>query len=143
MEPTITCGKHLAQHADISGSRFEDVNLAGASFQDVNLANADFNDINLSHARLHNVNLSDLTVSAVQIGGSKFCCVGPPPDEHSKQARQRPVSFDNSMLCDSTFHNCDLSGVRITNCNIEGMTIDGMSVTEMIEAYRQARVKRT
>ena len=27
MEPTIKCGKHLAEHADISGSRFHDVNL--------------------------------------------------------------------------------------------------------------------
>jgi len=28
MEPTIKSGKHLAEHADLSGSRFRDVNLA-------------------------------------------------------------------------------------------------------------------
>jgi hypothetical protein len=49
MEPTIKCGRHLAEHADLSGSRFHDVNLSGA----------EFDDVNMSKARFHNMNLSD------------------------------------------------------------------------------------
>ena len=54
MGPTIECGRHLAEHADISGSRFHDVNLSGAEFDDVNLGQATF----------HNINLSDISITA-------------------------------------------------------------------------------
>ncbi len=41
------------------------------------------------------------------------------------------------MLCDSTFKNVDLSGVKIEKCNIDGMTIDGVLVTDMLAAHKQ------
>jgi len=126
MKPTILCGKHLAEHADISGS----------TFRDVNLAEAEFDDVNLSGARLHNINLSDLTVTAAQIGGSTFSCIGPPPDQEGRQERQRPVTFRNAMLCDSTFEKVDLSGVKIVNCKLDGMTIDGVPVSELMKAHQ-------
>ena len=46
-QPTINCGKHVAEHADISGSEFHDVNLAGADFNNVNMSKTRFHDINL------------------------------------------------------------------------------------------------
>lgn len=127
MEPRIKCGKHLANHANISGSKFHDVNLSGA----------DFDNVNLSNARFHNINLSDIQVSAVQIGGATFKHVGPPPDKDGNQARQRPVRFEEAMLCDSTFQKVDMSNVKIIDCNIEGMTIDGMLVTDLLKEYKR------
>ena len=127
MEPTIKCGKHLAEHADISGSGFHDVNLSGA----------DFDDVNLSQARFHNINLSDIQVSAVQIGGATFKHVGPPPDKDGNQARQRPVTFEEAMLCDSTFRKVDMSNVRLIDCDIRGMTIDGVLVTDLLKEYQR------
>ena len=129
METTIKCGKHLAEHADLSGSQFHDVNLGGA----------EFDNANLSKARFHNINLSDISVIAAQIGGAKFKHIGPPPDKDGKQERQRPVTFDEMMLCDSTFRKVDLSNVRILECDTTGMTIDGISVTDMVAAYKSRR----
>ena len=127
MEQIIKCGKYLAEHVNLSGSRFHDVNLSGA----------DFNDVNLSGARFHNINLSDIRVSAVQIGGATFKHVGPPPDKDGNQARQRPVRFEEAVLCDSTFRKVDMSNVRIIDCNIEGMTIDGILVTDLLKEYKR------
>jgi uncharacterized protein YjbI with pentapeptide repeats len=127
MEPTIQSGKQLAQCADLAGSRFENVNLAGAEFENVNL----------SQARFHDINLSDITISAAQIGGARFKHVGPPPDADGKQERQRPVTFEEMTLCDSTFRAVDLSNVRIVDCDIAGMTIDGVLATALIAAYRR------
>lgn len=127
MESTIKCGKHLAEHANISGSQFHDVNLSGA----------DFNNVNLSKARFHDINLSDIEVSAVQIGGATFKHIGPPPDKDGKQARQRPVTFEEAMLCDATFRNVDLSNVKIIDCNIQGMTIDGVLATDLLKEYKK------
>lgn len=129
MQPTIKCGKHLAECVDISGSEFHNVNLSGA----------DFDDVNLSNARFHNINLSDIQVSAVQIGGAKFKHIGPPPDKDGKQARQRPVTFEEAMLCDSIFRKVDMSNVKIIGCNIDGMTIDGVLVTDLLNEHKRRK----
>jgi uncharacterized protein YjbI with pentapeptide repeats len=129
MEPTIQCGKHLALHAKLTGSRFEDVCLGDAEFDNVSLV----------RAKLHNINLSDITVTAAQMGGAKFKHIGPPPDKDGKQERQRPITFEEMMLCDSTFRKVDLSNVKVIDCDVTGMTIDGVLVTDLIAAYNDQR----
>ena len=126
MEPTITCGKHLARNANLAGSRFEDVNLSGAEFENVNLSKATF----------HDINLSDISITAAQLGGAKFKHIGPPPDAQGRQARQRAVTFEEMTLADSTFTRVDLSNVHISQCNLEGMTIDGIPVAALVAAYK-------
>ncbi|MEZ5277294.1 MAG: pentapeptide repeat-containing protein [Opitutaceae bacterium] len=132
MEPTITCGKQYALNADLTGSRFEDVCLVEAEFENVNL----------SGATLHDINMSDITVSAAQLGGAKFKHIGPPPDEDGKQERQRPVTFEEMMLCDSIFRGVDLTNVKIVECDVAGMTIDGVLVSDLIAAYESQRKAR-
>ena len=127
MKLTITSGKLLAEHADYAESVFTDVNLARAAFENVNL----------TKVRMHNINLSDLDLSAAQIGGASFKHIGPPPTKDGKQERQRPVTFEEATLCDSTFKKVDLSNVKILDCNMEGMTIDGVLVTDLIAAYKK------
>lgn len=129
METTIKCGKHLAEHTNLSGSQFHDVNLGGA----------EFDNVNLSKAKFHNVNLSDISVTAAQIGGAKFQYIGPPPDKDGKQERQRPVTFEEMMLCESTFRKVDLSNVRMIECDTTGMTINGISVADMMAAYKSQK----
>jgi len=127
MTPTIKCGKHLAEHANIAESQFHDVNLSGA----------DFDDVNLSNTRFHNINFSDIEVSAVQMGGATFKHVGPPPGKDGHQERQRPVTFEEAMLCDSIFRKVDMSNVKIIDCNIQGMTIDGVLLTDLLMEYKE------
>jgi len=47
-------------------------------------------------------------------------------------------SFEEGMLMDSTFRQLDMSAVQIIDCNIEGMKIDGVLVTDMLKAYKRA-----
>jgi uncharacterized protein YjbI with pentapeptide repeats len=126
MEPTIQSGKHLALHAKMTGSRFEDVCLGDAEFDNVSLV----------RAKLHNINLSDITVTAAQIGGATFKHIGLPPGLPGKQ---RPLRFEEVDLNGTTILNCDLSGVKIKKCNTEGMMIDGVLVTDLIAAYKQKK----
>jgi Pentapeptide repeats (8 copies) len=111
-------------------------NMAGSQFHGVDLTGADFDDVNLSNARFHNVNLSNVTLSAAQMGGASFRHIGPPPDPAGNQERQRPVRFEEMMLCDSIFRKVDLSNVRIVECNLAGAAIDGVLVTDLLSAYR-------
>jgi hypothetical protein len=109
--------------------------IAGSEFEDLNMAGTRFTNINLSNARFHDINFSDVSFTAVQIGGALFKHIGPPPC--GEQKRQRPVTFEEAMLMDSIFRKVDMSNVQIIDCNIEGMKIDGILVTEMLAAYRR------
>jgi len=129
MKATITRGKQLAEHANLAGSVFNDVNLAGATFENVNM----------SKTRMHDINLSDLDLSAANLGGARFKHIGPAPDKDGKQARQKAVTFEEAMLCDSTFRKVDMTNVKIVECNIEGMTIDGVLVADLIAAYKNQK----
>ena len=127
MEPTIKSGRQSAEHVDISGS----------CFHNVNLCNAEFNDVNMSNSSFHNINFSNVSISAAQIGGAKFRHIGPPPDKNGKQDRQKGVLFEEVELNNSIFRKSNLSNVQITDCNIKGMVIDGIAVKDMFDAYRK------
>jgi uncharacterized protein YjbI with pentapeptide repeats len=139
MESTIKCGKHLCEHAVIADSRFIDVNLERGQFDNVNLRESTFTNVNLSRARFHDINFSDVTFAAAQIGGALFKHIGPPPDKAGKQEKQRPVAFEEATLCGSTFRKVDLSQAQLIDCNIEGMTINGLRVEDLLEAYHKLR----
>ena len=73
----------------------------------------------------------------LQLGGTVFRHIGPPP--HEEGVRQRPVMFEEMTLCDSVFRDVDLSNVRIEKCDMTGMTIDGVLVTDLLEIYKAQR----
>ena len=83
MKPTITSGKHFANHCKMTGSRFEDVCLGDAEFDNVSLAGAKF----------HNINFSDAIITAANFGGVTFKHIGPAPDETGAYPPQKLVLF--------------------------------------------------
>ncbi|NBB80953.1 MAG: pentapeptide repeat-containing protein [Verrucomicrobia bacterium] len=126
MEPTIGYGKHLALHAKLTGSRF----------QDVCLGDAEFDNVSLVRAKFHNINFSDITVTAAQIGGATFKHIGLPP---GAEGQQRPLRFEEADLPGTSFAKCDLSGVEMEDCKTDGMKIDGILVADMIAAFKNQK----
>lgn len=96
-----------------------------------------FTNINLNGSRFHDINFSDVCFAAAQIGGTIFKHIGPPPDKEGKQDRQRPATFEEGMLCDSSFHKTDITNVKITECAVAGMTIDGILVTDLLKEWKK------
>jgi hypothetical protein len=41
------------------------------------------------------------------------------------------------MLCDSVFRKMDLTNVKITDCDVTGMTIDGILVTNLLKEWKK------
>jgi uncharacterized protein YjbI with pentapeptide repeats len=56
-----------ADDADLSASKFHNVNLAGASFDDVNLSGAIFHNVNFSNVHISDVNLTGMTIHGVLV----------------------------------------------------------------------------
>jgi hypothetical protein len=71
------------------------------------------------------------------MGGTRFKHIGSPPDEDGKQDRQRPVTFEEGMLCDSVFRRMDMTNVKIIDCDVTGMTIDGIPVTDLLKEWKK------
>ena len=76
----------------------------------------DVDDTDLSASTFHNASLA----------GAKFT------DINLANALFEEVNFTDTKI-----HNVNLSNVQITDCNLAGMTIEGISVTEMIAAYKK------
>jgi len=131
MEPTIKCGKHFANHCKMTGSRFEDVCLGEAAFDNVNLAGAKF----------HNINFSNATITAANFGGVTFKHIGPAPDGTGTHPPQKPVSFIEADLNSSRFEKVNLTNVEFNNCNIEGLKIDGILVSDLISEYKEKNLR--
>ena len=136
-----------AKHGLIPDSRFEDLNMARTSFLNINMTHVRFDDINMMHAKFddinmsqvdfHDINMSDSTFRGVNLGGAQFKHIGPAPREDGSQDRQKPIVFEEAMLCDSRFIRVDLSGVEINDCKIENMKIDGFLVADLIRFYKE------
>ncbi len=121
---------------DLSRTTFEDVNLQGVVFKNVNMENADFGDINLRNARF----------GAIDIAGTHFGCTSAGIGDRERI----PLQFGpNYHISNSLFTECDLDGItieksnlrnaKIETCELEGMTINGIPVIEMLQAYQAVK----
>jgi hypothetical protein len=44
------------------------------------------------------------------------------------------------MLCDSVFRRVDMSNVQITECDTTGMKINGILVSDLLDAYKRQKL---
>jgi uncharacterized protein YjbI with pentapeptide repeats len=114
------------KHDDISSSQFEDLNMS----------RSDFRGVNLSGSQFHDINFSDVSFAAAQLGGTTFKHIGPPDGNGEPQ---RPVLFEEGILRASIFRKVDMSNVKLIDCNIEGMTIDGVLISDLLDAHKRQK----
>jgi uncharacterized protein YjbI with pentapeptide repeats len=114
-------------------------NIAECEFEDLNMTGSQFTNINLSRSQFHDIDFSDVVFTAAQLGGAVFKHIGPPSDEKGKHGRQRPVTFEEAELGGSTFRQVDMSNVQLVDCKIDGMTINGIALADLMAAYHKTR----
>jgi nitroreductase len=99
-------------HVTLPGAVFEDLNLTDSKFHNINMQGANFEDINMSHTSYGGLTLSEARFGCVDMSGAEF---------------------DGSDLKLAEFRNASFENVKITDCKLDGMTIDGINVKEAIE----------
>ncbi|MGD8499568.1 MAG: pentapeptide repeat-containing protein [Phycisphaerales bacterium] len=114
--------KYKVENKDIAGSQFRHVNMSGTVFEDVDL----------SGARFFNINLRSANIGAVDFGGASFSCMNT-GEGHPR----KPVVFNSIELDDCTIQNSYFRNTKIVGCDLTGMTIDGVLVTDMLKAYER------
>jgi len=104
--------------SSLSGSNFNDVNLAESTFDNVKLAGSKFNDVNFAESTFDDVNLSGAKIRNATLAGTQI----------------RDASLAGIKITDA-----DLRNAAISDCLIDGMTIEGVTVAEMMAAYRASK----
>ena len=79
----------------------------------------------LSGSSFTDVNLSGATFSDVNVAGARI-----------EDANLSDLSVRNANLCGPRICNADLRGTEIVDSLMEGMTIDGIAVYDLLDAYR-------
>ena len=82
------------------------------------LSGSTFNDVNISEASFDNLNLSGAKIQNATLAGS---------------------SIQDASLFGIKIANADLRHAAIADCLIDGMTIEGVAVTELMAAYRASK----
>lgn len=84
--------------------------------ENADLRGAEFINTNLGQAKFHDVNLADAQFLDVNLSGAHF----------------EDIAFTRAV-----FRNVDCSHVSIEDACYEGMRIDGILVTDLLQLYRR------
>jgi uncharacterized protein YjbI with pentapeptide repeats len=85
---------------------------------DADMSESTFTNVSLAGAEFHDVNLTRATIQNADLSGSKV----------------RDVNLSSVRITQA-----NLTGASIAECLTEGMTINGIAVTDLMAAYRAAR----
>ncbi|XID92867.1 GyrI-like domain-containing protein [Paenibacillaceae bacterium WGS1546] len=148
---TVHDEKGEATLQDLRGANIRMVSLKGAELRGIDLRNASLEHVNFVNSRWRHIYFSNVHVDSAQLGGTVFENIRRPEAEASRFDEEagtagwvnvEPVTFRDSDLSAAIFDNCDLNGVDIRDCRIEGMRINGIPVKELLENYNRGE-KRT
>ena len=148
MEVKFTAGETV-RGLDLSGTGFENTDLSGASFgcceecekegkygvkmqktllDSVDMAGSQLNhcslegsvitDVRAVNSKLYDIDCDGSDLSGVNLVGSRLRCIN---------------------LFGAEIENSCLANVRLSGCDIGGMTVDGVNVKEAVEAYKKAK----
>ena len=140
----IRLRKALFDQVELTNANFMNSNLAQSIFSDAYMVEATFTNMNMSGISFRDIDLSDLKIEDAQMGGAVFRNIGLPPEDHFAAGRREehmPILFENCDLHGSTITDCNLKGVKIEKSEVEGMTIDGISVEELLKVYEEKNEK--
>jgi len=101
----------------------------GGHTKPIRFAENDFKGSTIDRCDLANVELTNCNLSGLRIQGSALRDSWLLQPETYDPVHIENVDFQNSVITRS-----NLSGVRIEECSIDGLTINGISVKQLIDA---------
>ena len=131
---------HNYRHCDMEYIDVYDVNMGNSRFTNMNIENSIYQNSNLSRSRFTNINMSKSVIGDANLNKIEICHVSL-ADAYIHdtnlgfQQTKIPLTIKRCELMESKIIDSNLQGVSINNCNLEGMTIDGILVTDLLKAY--------
>ena len=122
--------KMLKPHDEVyNSSRYRfallDGSMDGVAFRFFGLDRLDFYDGKMINWRVNDCDFSNALIFNSWLGNSKFY------ENGIENSNFCYTSFKDSTFLSGSFNNC-----KITDCDIQGMTIDGVNVSEALEYFK-------
>ncbi|MBU3197111.1 GNAT family N-acetyltransferase [Clostridium algidicarnis] len=120
---------------------FYDVNMKSSRFTNISLEKVIYQNVNISNARLTNTNMSGSVFGDSNMNKTEICHVSL-ADAYIHdtnlgfQGEKVPLTMERCELTNSTIVDSNLENLSICNCNIEGMKIDGILISDLINIYK-------
>lgn len=132
--------KRIQQRTDRTTLRYEERSITGAqayamdasrvSITNSNVSELQANNCNFTKSRFRNINFRETEFDDLNLSGSQYRFV-------TMYESGRPTTFFHTNLTNAIFENCLLDGVQIKDSSIDGLTIDGMNVKDLLEHHRK------
>lgn len=119
---------------DLRESSFSNSSLMNIHISNCNLSRSKFQNINFTHSSFADLNLSKSKMRFVTLGGVRFL-------DTNLGENSEPLYFEGCDLQRTKIHNSNLRNLAITDCDLAGMTIDGVPVERLLEVYDQVAKK--
>ncbi|UGB28897.1 pentapeptide repeat-containing protein [Metabacillus sp. B2-18] len=140
------------QKADISGSKWQEVNAeeleidnvslakskvnnANMLLNDVNLEKVEISNTNLSWAQIKHANISHAIIEHIHLFGTEFrnaVLPGEGDPYFNENGEYKRISFHHCDLAKGQIKNCNLSNMEIIDCDISGLKINGILIEDLI-----------
>lgn len=125
------------KNSDISHSSFIDCTAVDTVFDDVSLTRVKVNYADLRDCAFTNINMVDGSISDANLTGLMIDGANISGMTIRNAGAHQPLRFDNLVIEGSAFNGCNLANAAFTNCNIEGLRVDGILLTDLLKLYRE------
>ncbi|MBB3114067.1 uncharacterized protein YjbI with pentapeptide repeats [Paenibacillus phyllosphaerae] len=131
---------------DLRNEEIHMVCFKESDFHGIDMRNTKIAHTNFVNSRWEHIYFSNIHIKFIQMGGTVFENIIRPNAEMSQLSEEpgtdgwvniEPVVFKTSDLSTARFEKCDLSNVQIKDCIIEGLSIDGILITDLLENYKK------
>lgn len=131
---------------DLRNEEIHMVCFKESDFHGIDMRSTKIAHTNFVKSKWEHIYFSDVHVNFIQMGGTVFENVIRPNAEMSQLSEEpgtdgwvniEPVVFKNSDLSTARFEKSNLSNVEIKDCIIEGLSIDGILLTDLLEHYKR------
>ena len=126
------------ENCNMAKSEFYDMNLEASSFCNSNLENSHISNCNMSHTRFQNLNLQNSLFGDLNLTKSrlKFVTLSGVQFIDTVLGKEgESITFDGCDLTGSKLSQCNLNNVEIENCDLTGMKINNIAVEDLLNAY--------
>jgi|GEM_PF-6361028 len=118
------------EERSIKGAQAYGVDASQIAITNSNVSELRASNCNFTKSQFRNINFRESNFDDLNLSGSRYRFV-------TMYESGRSTEFFHTSLTNAIFENCRLDGVQIKDSSIDGLTIDGMNVKDLLDYHRK------
>ncbi|TCI29240.1 GNAT family N-acetyltransferase [Exiguobacterium sp. SL-10] len=118
------------EERSIKGAQAYGVDASQLAITNSNISELRASNCNFTRSQFRNINFRESEFDDLNLSGSQYRFV-------TMFESGRPTTFFHTNLTSTIMKNCRLDGMQIEDSSIDGLTIDGVHIKDLLEHYRK------